>query len=113
MKMSMRALLARKEDKHIGCIKCGSVHAIIRVGSNGARYRCEHCSRDGGEMQKEIATRLLTVLAFWPEAQKTTFRVTDVDPYATSLGARRKAAKGRAERVNYNVQEDDTQAQGR
>ena len=95
----MRALLARKEDKHIGCIKCGAMHAIIRVGSNGARFRCEHCSWDRREMAKEIATWLLTVIAFWPESWRkpSPSLALTLTPRLSARGGRQQRAeqKGR------------------
>jgi hypothetical protein len=69
----MRVQLARKKDR---CsVMCRASYATVRIIKGCARYRCASCGNDRGEVQKEIATWLLTVMAFWPETQQKTFLV--------------------------------------
>ena len=69
----MRVMLARKKDRCSAT--CPALHAAVRIIEGCARYRCEACRNDRGEVPKEIATWLLTVMAFWPETKKKTFVV--------------------------------------
>jgi hypothetical protein len=64
----MRLKLERKIDLQKPC--CSNV-AIVRAGKgpHASELRCAKCDSHRSWLPKEAANRLLTVLAFWPEAK--------------------------------------------
>jgi hypothetical protein len=64
----MRLKLERKIDLQKPC--CSNT-AIVRAGKgpHATELRCAKCGSHRGWLPKEAANWLLTVLAFWPEAE--------------------------------------------
>jgi hypothetical protein len=68
--------LERKIDRKRGCCKN---FAIVRAGRapHEAELRCAGCGSHRGWLPKEAANRLLTVLAFFPDAKNDVHTIRD------------------------------------
>jgi hypothetical protein len=90
----MRLKLERKIDLQKPC--CSNV-AIVRAGKgpHASELRCAKCDSHRSWLPKEAANRLLTVLAFWPEAQKSTFMFLGIAKPNSALRAGRELGDGK------------------